>query len=151
MSNTEITLHSPSHIGEFVREIVEGHGLNISSGARVLGVTRQTLSILLNCHGGLSSDMALRIEKAFGGRWTRCSRCRRHGKLPRRASAKGSLICHGIWRLNKAQLSSQYGVEKCLIMNNIAAQISVEGALVHARCFDGHCYALFFRGDCWDY
>lgn len=66
MSNAEITLHSPSHIGEFVREIVEGHGLNVSSGARVLGVTRQTLSILLNRHGGLSSDMALRIEKAFG-------------------------------------------------------------------------------------
>jgi antitoxin HigA-1 len=66
MSNTEITLHSPSHIGEFVREIVQGHELNVSTGARVLGVARQTLSILLNCHGALSSDMALRIEKAFG-------------------------------------------------------------------------------------
>jgi antitoxin HigA-1 len=65
MNNAEIRLHSPSHIGEIVREIVEGHGLNVSSGARVLGVTRQTLSILLNCHGGLSSDMAMRIEKAF--------------------------------------------------------------------------------------
>jgi antitoxin HigA-1 len=66
MSKTEVPLHSPSHIGEFVREIVEGHGLNVSTGARVLGVTRQTLSILLNCHSGLSSEMALRIEKAFG-------------------------------------------------------------------------------------
>jgi antitoxin HigA-1 len=62
----EITMHSPSHIGEFVREIVEGHNLNVSSGARVLGVTRQTLSMLVNSNGGLSSDMALRIEKAFG-------------------------------------------------------------------------------------
>lgn len=61
-------MHSPSHIGEFVREIVEGHGLNVSAAARVLGVTRQTLSILLNCQGGLSPDMALRIEKAFGVR-----------------------------------------------------------------------------------
>lgn len=68
MRNTEIILNSPSHIGEFVREIVEGHGLNVSSGARVLCVTRQTLSILLNRHGGLSSDMALRIETAFGVR-----------------------------------------------------------------------------------
>ena len=58
------SIFQPAHIGEFVREIVEGRGLNVSSGARVLGVTRQTLSILLNCHGGLSSDMALRIEKA---------------------------------------------------------------------------------------
>ena len=61
-------MHSPSHIGEFVREIVDGHGLTVSAAARVLGVTRQTLSILLNCHGGLSPDMALRIEKAFGVR-----------------------------------------------------------------------------------
>jgi antitoxin HigA-1 len=66
MSNSQITLHSPAHIGEFVREIVEGNGLNVTSGARVLGVTRQTLSNLLNCHAGLSSEMALRIEKAFG-------------------------------------------------------------------------------------
>ena len=59
-------MHSPSHIGAFVREIVEGHGLNVSSSARVLGVSRQTLSILINEHGGLSPEMALRIEKAFG-------------------------------------------------------------------------------------
>jgi addiction module HigA family antidote len=64
--STEITMHSPAHIGAFVREIVEGHGLNVSTGAKVLGVTRQTLSILVNEHGGLSSEMALRIEKAFG-------------------------------------------------------------------------------------
>jgi antitoxin HigA-1 len=66
MKTTDIELHSPSHIGEFVREIVEGHDLNVSSGARALGVTRQTLSMLVNGNGGLSSDMALRIEKAFG-------------------------------------------------------------------------------------
>jgi antitoxin HigA-1 len=66
MPGTEITLHSPSHIGAFVREIVEGHELNVTTGAKALGVTRQALSILMNCHGGLSSDMALRIEKVFG-------------------------------------------------------------------------------------
>jgi antitoxin HigA-1 len=66
MKTTDIELHSPGHIGDFVREIVEGHDLNVSSGARVLGVTRQTLSMLVNGNGGLSSDMALRIEKAFG-------------------------------------------------------------------------------------
>ena len=64
--SAEIIMHSPSHIGAFVREIVEGHGLNVSSSARVLGVSRQTLSILINEHGGLSPEMALRIEKAFG-------------------------------------------------------------------------------------
>ncbi len=37
-------LHSPSHIGEFVREIIAGHNLNVSAAARLLGVTRQALS-----------------------------------------------------------------------------------------------------------
>ncbi len=64
--STEIAMHRPAHIGAFVREIIEGHGLNVSSGAKVLGVTRQTLSILMNERGGLSPEMALRIEKAFG-------------------------------------------------------------------------------------
>ena len=63
--NSEIAMHSPAHIGAFVREIIEGNGLNVSAAARVLGVTRQTLSILINERGGLSPDMALRIEKAF--------------------------------------------------------------------------------------
>ena len=64
--STEIAMHSPAHIGAFVREVVEGHDLSVSAAARVLKVTRQTLSILLNERGGLSPDMALRIEKAFG-------------------------------------------------------------------------------------
>lgn len=60
-------MHSPGHVGDFIRtEIIEGHGLTVSSGAQALGVTRQALSTLVNGHGGLSSDMALRIEKAFG-------------------------------------------------------------------------------------
>ena len=64
--STEFAMHSPAHIGAFVREIIAGHDLSVSSAARVLGVTRQTLSILVNEHGGLSPEMALRIEKAFG-------------------------------------------------------------------------------------
>ena len=60
-------MHSPGHVGEFIKtEIIESNGLTISSGARVLGVTRQALSTLLNAGSGLSADMAMRIEKAFG-------------------------------------------------------------------------------------
>ena len=58
---------SPPHIGDFIRtEIIEAHGLNVTTGAVALGVTRQALSVLLNGNGGLSPVMALRIEKAFG-------------------------------------------------------------------------------------
>lgn len=59
-------MHSPAHIGEFVHEILEGNDLTVSAAARILGVTRQAVSTLVNCAGGLSPDMALRIEKAFG-------------------------------------------------------------------------------------
>ena len=66
--NDDIIMHNPSHIGAFVREVIEGHDLNISSAAKVLGVTRQAMSTLVNENGGISADMALRIEKAFGVR-----------------------------------------------------------------------------------
>ncbi len=57
----------PPHPGDFIRtEIVEALGLSVTGAAEVLGVSRPTLSTLLNGRAGLSGDMALRIEKAFG-------------------------------------------------------------------------------------
>ena len=62
-----ITLKNPVHVGTFIKtEIIEARKLNVTSGAKVLGVTRQALSELLNCHTSLSPDMAVRLEKAFG-------------------------------------------------------------------------------------
>jgi addiction module HigA family antidote len=58
---------NPPHPGDFVRtENIEAHGLSVTEGASVLGVSRPTLSSLLNGKADLSGDMALRIEKAFG-------------------------------------------------------------------------------------
>ncbi|MFN3505928.1 MAG: HigA family addiction module antitoxin [Allorhizobium sp.] len=60
-------MKSPAHPGEFIRhEIIESLGLNVTSAATALGVTRAALSALLNQRAGLSPEMALRIEKAFG-------------------------------------------------------------------------------------
>ena len=60
-------MKNPPHPGDFIKtEIVEGHGLSVTAPAEVLGVSRPTLSSLLNCRAGLSGDRALRIEKAFG-------------------------------------------------------------------------------------
>lgn len=57
----------PSHPGEFIREeILTELGLSVAHAAKVLGVRRATLSDLVNGHAGLSPEMALRIEKAFG-------------------------------------------------------------------------------------
>ncbi|MEY3233418.1 HigA family addiction module antitoxin [Aquidulcibacter sp.] len=56
-----------AHPGGFIKfEIIEPLGLSITSAADALGVTRATLSTLLNERSQLSSEMALRIEKAFG-------------------------------------------------------------------------------------
>jgi addiction module HigA family antidote len=58
---------NPVHPGRFLRtEIIEAHGLSVTEAAKVLGVSRPTLSTLLNTKSGLSGDMALRFEKAFG-------------------------------------------------------------------------------------
>lgn len=55
------------HPGLLVRqECLEKHGLNVTDAARVLGVDRQTLSNLLNARSGISPEMAIRLEKAFG-------------------------------------------------------------------------------------
>ena len=60
-------MKNPTHPGDFIKtEIVEAHGLSVTAAAEALGVSRPTLSSLLNCKAGLSGDMALRIEKAFG-------------------------------------------------------------------------------------
>jgi addiction module HigA family antidote len=60
---------NPPHPGDFIRtEIIEALELSVTEAAKILGVSRPTLSILLNARGNLSGEMALRIEKAFGVR-----------------------------------------------------------------------------------
>ena len=62
-----IRMKSPAHPGSFVKsEIIEPLGLSVTAAAQALGVTRATLSTLLNEHSQLSPDMAVRVEKAFG-------------------------------------------------------------------------------------
>ena len=60
-------MFNPPHPGEVIRtEILEAHNLTVTAAAKVLGVSRQALSNLLNGQADLTGDMALRIEKAFG-------------------------------------------------------------------------------------
>ena len=64
-----ITLHSSFavHPGEWLRaEMIEPHGLSVTTTAEKLRVTRQAMSSLLNGRAGLSAEMAIRFEKAFG-------------------------------------------------------------------------------------
>ena len=62
-----IRIKNPAHPGDFIKhEIIEPLGLSVTTAAEALGVTRATLSTLLNERSHLSPEMALRIEKAFG-------------------------------------------------------------------------------------
>lgn len=55
----------PIHPGEVLREdVVKPLGLTVTEAAKRLGITRKTLSELLNCKASLSPEMAVRISKA---------------------------------------------------------------------------------------
>jgi addiction module HigA family antidote len=57
------------HPGAWLKvELIEPYGLNVTVAAGKLGVTRQAMSNLLNGKAGLSAEMAIRFEKAFGVR-----------------------------------------------------------------------------------
>ena len=61
-------MKNPPHPGESVRhDCIEPLGLSITEAARALGVTRQALNNLVNGKSGISPDMAIRLDKAFGG------------------------------------------------------------------------------------
>ena len=60
-------MYNPPHPGTFLKEeVIESLNLTVTSAAAILGVTRPTLSNLLNGKASLSPEMALRFEKAFG-------------------------------------------------------------------------------------
>ena len=57
---------TPSHPGDFIRtEVIEALELNVTKAVEILGVCRGTLSDLLNGNTPLSTEMALRMDKAF--------------------------------------------------------------------------------------
>ncbi len=63
-----MVMHNPPHPGEAIRELcIEPLGLTVTDAAKGLGVSRKTLSALLNGHFGISPEMAIRLSKGFGG------------------------------------------------------------------------------------
>jgi len=58
-------MFDPPHPGEIIREdCLQPLGLSVTAAARGLGVSRQSMSELLNGRSGVSPDMAIRLEKA---------------------------------------------------------------------------------------
>lgn len=66
--NQNMTMKNPPHPGGVVfRQCIEPLGLTITDAAEALGVTRNTLSELVNGKRGISPEMAVRLSKVFGG------------------------------------------------------------------------------------
>jgi addiction module HigA family antidote len=60
-------MKNPPHPGDIVRDLcLKPLGLSVTDAAKGLGVTRKTLSLLLNGRAGISPEMAVRLSQAFG-------------------------------------------------------------------------------------
>ncbi len=61
-------MKKPPHPGRSIKDAgLEPLELTVTEGAAILGVARHTLSRVINGQAGISPDMAIRLEKAFGG------------------------------------------------------------------------------------
>lgn len=61
-------MKNPPHPGTSVRaDCLEPLGLTVTQAAKALGVSRQALNNLINGQAALSPEMAIRLDKAFGG------------------------------------------------------------------------------------
>ena len=59
-------MYKPEHPGEILKELyLKPLNISITETAKALGVTRNTLSELINGHSGISTEMALRLSKTF--------------------------------------------------------------------------------------
>jgi addiction module HigA family antidote len=65
-TESTMRMHNPPHPGEILRELcLEPLGLSVTEAAQALGVSRKTLSSILNGRSGISPEMAVRLSIAF--------------------------------------------------------------------------------------
>jgi addiction module HigA family antidote len=58
-------MKNPPHPGRSIKDAcLDPLGLTVTEGAKVLGITRNTLSRVINGQSGISAEMAIRLEKA---------------------------------------------------------------------------------------
>ncbi len=66
-TTTDMSMHNPPHPGEVIRELcLEPLEISVTKAAEALGVSRKTLSAIVNGRAGISPEMAIRLSKAFG-------------------------------------------------------------------------------------
>src|SRR3984957_11982375 len=84
MGDQAMAIHNPPHPGDIIREdCLAPLGLSVTAAAEWLGVSRQSLSELLNGHNGVSAEMAIRLERPGGAPHARGSEHKSPTILPR--------------------------------------------------------------------
>ena len=59
-------MHNPPHPGELIKQLcLQPLDLSVTDAAKALGVSRKSLSLLINGKAGLTANMALRLSIAF--------------------------------------------------------------------------------------
>ena len=87
-----MAMHSPPHPGRVVRqECLEPLGLTVTDAAKVLDVSRLSVSNLVNGKSGISPEMAIRLEKAFGSSADAWLRLQAAYDLAKARKAEGSI------------------------------------------------------------
>jgi addiction module HigA family antidote len=95
--NKPMTMKNPPHPGIVVlQECIEPLGLTITDAAHALGVTRNTLSELVNGKRGISPEMAVRLSKVFVGT--------EQGWLVQQAQYDLAQVCRGRLKLKRLEL-----------------------------------------------
>ena len=63
----DMRMHNPPHPGEIIKRLcLDPLGVTVTHAAQALGVSRKTLSSILNGRAGISPEMAVRLSIAFG-------------------------------------------------------------------------------------
>ena len=90
-------MHNPAHPGEVLKDWLEG--ISLEKASIKLGVTRATLSRIVNGRAGISADMALRLSDALG------------------TSAAFWLNMQSAWDLWQADTQDRFHAEQIVVRN----------------------------------
>jgi addiction module HigA family antidote len=89
-ANTTMKMKNPPHPGEMIGDSLEELGVSISEAAKSLGITRQQLHNLIAGRSAITTEMAVRLEKALGSTaeaWVRMQMNHDLAQIRKRASS----------------------------------------------------------------
>ena len=90
---------NPPHPGEIVREeCLKPLGLSVTAAARALGISRKSMSELVNERAGISAMMAIRLARAFGGTAETWLGVQLDYELARARRRAGKISVKRVWR-----------------------------------------------------